>query len=74
MIINLLALLVILATGAVAGVLFTIRYAEHRHAGLQAATDRLAERELLTPCATPRDRLAGQRESRTLDPSDRLPT
>ena len=33
MIINLLALLVILAAGAVAvaGILFTLRYAEHRH-------------------------------------------
>jgi hypothetical protein len=73
MIINLLALLVILATGAVAGVLFTIRFAEHRQAELQAARDRLAERELLAPCTAPRDHLAGRRDSRAVDPSDRLP-
>jgi hypothetical protein len=39
-IINLLALLVILGAGAVAGVLLTIRYAEHRHADGQADEDR----------------------------------
>ena len=72
MIINLLSLLVILATGAVAGVLFTIRYAEHRHAEIQAENDRLAARELLAPCPTPRDHLPGQGEPRALDPSERL--
>jgi hypothetical protein len=53
MIINLLALLVILSAGAVAGILFIIRYAEHRHAKREADEDRLANiRELLAPQAT----------------------
>lgn len=57
MIINLLALLVILAAGAVAGILFTIRYAEHRHAQQQSNEDWVARvPEPLAPRAA-RDRL-----------------
>jgi hypothetical protein len=53
MIINLLALLVILAAGAVAGILFIVRYAEYRHAKRDADEDRLAKiRELLAAQAT----------------------
>jgi hypothetical protein len=47
MIINLLALLVILATGAVAGVLLTVRYAEHRHAQLRREPSALDSRDRL---------------------------
>ena len=55
MIINLLALLVILAAGAVAGILFIIWYAERRHNKREADEDRLANiRELLAPRATTR--------------------
>lgn len=47
MIINLLALLVILGTGAVAGILFTLRYAEHRHAQLRREMSGLDARDRL---------------------------
>jgi hypothetical protein len=73
MIINLLALLVILATGAVAGVLFTLRYAEHRHER-QADEDRLAGiREPLAPWATLGNDAPGRREPSALASRDRLP-
>jgi hypothetical protein len=48
MIINLLALLVILATGAVAGDLLTVRYAEHRHAQLRREPSAFEPRDRLS--------------------------
>jgi hypothetical protein len=61
MIINFLALLMILATGAVLGILFTIRHYERRGAGLRADEDRTANvRDL-------------RREPSALDSHDRLP-
>lgn len=74
MIVNLLALLVILATGAVAGVLLTVRYAEHRHAELQADEDRMADvQELLAAWATIRNDSPGRHEPSALGSRDRLP-
>lgn len=74
MIINLLALLVILATGAVAGVLFTVRYAEHRYTERQADEDRVADvRDLLAAWSRIRNDSPGRREPSALDSRDRLP-
>lgn len=73
MIINLLALLVILAAGAVAGILFTLRYADHRHARLQAARNRLADRELLAPWPAVEDHAPRRRGPSAVDSRDRLP-
>ena len=61
MIINLLAGLMILATGAVLGILFTIRHYEHRGAGPQAGGDQMADVRRL------------RREPSAIDPRDRLP-
>lgn len=47
MIINLLALLTIVAAGAVAGVMLTVRHYGHIEAERQAEEDRLAEMEEL---------------------------
>jgi type II secretory pathway component PulK len=43
MIIYLLALLAIMAAGAAAGIMFTIRYAEHRYAEQQAREARMGD-------------------------------
>jgi hypothetical protein len=73
MIVNLLALLVILATGAVAGVLLTVRYAEHRHAQLLADEDGLADvRDPLAEWATLRNDSPGRREPSAFESRDRL--
>jgi hypothetical protein len=73
MIINLLALLVILTTGAVAGALFTVRYAEHRYAELRADEDQAYAGDLLAIWSTIRDDSPSQHEPSVLDPRDRLP-
>jgi len=74
MITNLLALLMILATGAVAGILLTVRHYEHRHAERQAEEDRLADvRELLAAWAMLRNDPPDGREPSALSSRDRLP-
>jgi len=47
MIIDLLAVLTMLVTGAVGGILLTIRHYEHLHAEWQAEEERLAEQQEL---------------------------
>jgi hypothetical protein len=74
MIIDLLALLIILATGAVVGILLTIRHYEHRRAELQADEERLADvHELLAAWARLRKENPGGREPSAIDSRDRLP-
>jgi hypothetical protein len=73
-IINLLALLLILAAGAVAGVLLTIRYAEHRHAEPQDEDDPLGDiREPPAPRVTQQNYSPGRREPSALASRDRQP-
>jgi hypothetical protein len=73
MIINLLALLVILAIGAVAGVLFTVRHYERCQAELQAEEYRLAARDLHAAWPTIRNDSPGRNEPSAFDSRDRLP-
>jgi hypothetical protein len=73
-IINLLALLVILAAGAVAGVLLTIRYAERGHAERQADGDPPGDiRDPPAPWVTLRNDSPGRREPSALDSRDWVP-
>jgi len=72
MIINLLALLTILVTGAVAGVLLTIRYYERRHDELGSVEDQLAIRDLLASWSTARTDSPDPRETSALESPDRL--
>jgi hypothetical protein len=72
-IINLLALLVILAAGAVAGVLLTIRFAEHRHAEQGADEDPPGDSREPGAWVTLRDDSPGRRESSSFDSRDRQP-
>jgi hypothetical protein len=74
MIIDLLALLMVLATGAVAGILLANRHYEHRRAELQADEERLADvKELLAAWARLRKENPGRREPSAVDSRDRLP-
>jgi hypothetical protein len=73
-IINLLALLVILVAGAVAGVMLTIRYAERGHAERRTDGDPPGDiRDPPAPWVTLRNDAPGRRESGTRDSRDRLP-
>ena len=75
MIINLLAVLVILATGAVAGILLTIQHYEHLAAEMRADEDALAEvQELYAAWAMIRAYSPASHEPGALDPRDRLPS
>jgi len=74
-IINLLALLVILAAGAVAGVLVTVRYAGHRHSERQDEEDPLGDiREPPPPWAPSRNYSPRRGEPRALASRDRQPS
>lgn len=74
MIINLLVLVTVLAMGAVAGMLLTVRHFEHIQAERQADEDRLAEfQELYAAWAEIRARESGGRRPSGHDPRDRIP-
>lgn len=75
MIIDLLAVLVILAAGITAGILLTIGHREHVRAERQAEEDRLAEqRELYAAWAMIHGHPRGGQGPSALDPRDRLLT
>jgi len=74
MITNLLILLTVLAMGALAGILLTVRQYEHRQAERQADEDHLAEvRELYAAWAMMRRRNSGDQGAGGHDPCDRTP-
>lgn len=74
MIINLLVLLTVLAMGALAGILLTVRQYEHRQAERQADEDHLAEvRELYAAWAVIRSRNSGDQGPGGHEPCDRTP-
>jgi hypothetical protein len=74
MIMNLLVVLTILATGAVAGILLTVRRSQHIHAEWQAEQERQAEaQELYAAWALIRARQPGVHQPSAFDPRDRIP-
>ncbi len=73
MIVDLLALLMVLAACVGAAVMFTIRRRQHERAELQADEDRLTdEQELYAAWARVHAQSHGGREPAGVDPRDRL--